>query len=139
MLFRSIADGPCDKLPAGPCGVRAWEQNGKAEAIPGTLKLFNAAKTAGVAVFFITGRSEASRMGTETNLRFVGYAGWTGLVMRPAGSSTKSAADYKAPERHKIEEQGFTIIANIGDQPSDLAGGFAAKSFLVPNPFYRIP
>ena len=35
--------------------------------------------------------------------------------------------------------QGFTIIANVGDQPSDLAGGYAERTFLVPNPFYRIP
>jgi hypothetical protein len=29
-------------------------------------------------------------------------------------------------------------IANVGDQPSDLAGGYAERTFLVPNPFYRI-
>jgi len=28
------------------------------------------------------------------------------------------------------------IIANIGDQESDLAGGFAEKTFKLPNPFY---
>jgi hypothetical protein len=30
------------------------------------------------------------------------------------------------------------IIANIGDQPSDLFGGHAEKMFLLPNPFYRV-
>jgi hypothetical protein len=59
--------------------------------------------------------------------------------MRPNGTSTQSAADYKAPERAKIASQGFTIIANVGDQPSDLAGGYAERTFLEPNPFYRIP
>jgi len=49
------------------------------------------------------------------------------------------AADYKAAERAKIEAQGYTIIANVGDQPSDLAGGHALRGFLLPNPFYRIP
>ena len=29
-------------------------------------------------------------------------------------------------------------IANVGDQPSDLAGGYAERTFLLPNPFYRI-
>jgi hypothetical protein len=29
----------------------------------------------------------------------------------------------------------YTIIANIGDQPSDLAGGFAERVFLLPDPF----
>ncbi|WP_264815995.1 hypothetical protein [Acidomonas methanolica] len=30
-------------------------------------------------------------------------------------------------------------MANIGDQPSDLAGGHAVRGFLLPNPFYRVP
>jgi hypothetical protein len=72
-------------------------------------------------------------------LRKVGYDDWSALIMRPAGTSTASAADYKAPERAKIAAQGFTIIANVGDQPSDLAGGNAERVYLVPNPFYRIP
>jgi hypothetical protein len=50
-----------------------------------------------------------------------------------------SAADFKAPQRAAIEGQGYTIIANIGDQPSDLAGGHAEQTFLLPDPFYRIP
>ena len=41
--------------------------------------------------------------------------------------------------RAKIAAQGFTIIANVGDQPSDLAGGCVERAFLLPNPFYRIP
>ena len=32
-----------------------------------------------------------------------------------------------------------TIVANIGDQPSDLAGGHSQQTFLLPDPFYRIP
>ena len=39
----------------------------------------------------------------------------------------------------QIEQQGYTIIANIGDQPSDLDGGFSEQTYLLPNPFYRIP
>lgn len=131
-------NGPCD-LPAGPCGVRTWELSAQAEAILPTLALFRAAKAKGVSVFFITGRPEAERDATETNLRKVGYDSWTALVMRPAGTSTRSAADFKAPERAKIAAQGFTIIANVGDQPSDLAGGYGERTFLVPNPFYRVP
>jgi predicted secreted acid phosphatase len=133
-----IADGPCT-LPAGPCGVRSWELNAQAEAIEPALALFRAAKVKGVSVFFITGRSEGERAATEANLHKAGYDGWAGLVMRPAGTSTRSAADFKAPERARISSQGFTIIANVGDQPSDLAGGFADRTFLVANPFYRIP
>lgn len=135
--FGYIGSGGCT-LPLGPCGMGAWVESARAEAIAPTLALYQAARAKGVTVFFITGRSESSRMATETNLRNVGYDSWGALVMRPTGSSTPSAADYKAPERAKIAAQGYTIIANIGDQPSDLAGGYAERTFLVPNPFYRI-
>jgi len=33
----------------------------------------------------------------------------------------------------------FTIIANIGDQRSDLDGGYSERTWRVPNPFYFIP
>ena len=39
----------------------------------------------------------------------------------------------------QIEQMGYTIIANVGDQPSDLIGGHAEKMFLLPDPFYRVP
>jgi acid phosphatase len=41
--------------------------------------------------------------------------------------------------RNEIEQGHYTIIANIGDQPSDLSGGHAERTFLLPDPFYRIP
>jgi hypothetical protein len=59
--------------------------------------------------------------------------------MVPEGMHYPSAADFKAPVRAAIEAAGYTIIANMGDQPSDLAGDHAEKAFLLPNPFYRIP
>jgi hypothetical protein len=44
------------------------------------------------------------------------------------------------PESQRSDEQqGYTIIANMGDQPSDLDGGLSERTFLLPNPFYRIP
>jgi predicted secreted acid phosphatase len=137
--YGRIPGGPCASLPAGPCGQTSWQSMGRDQVIVPTLALYKAAKAKGVSVFFITGRSEALRTPTEANLRSAGYDGWAAVVMRPAGSSTPSAADFKAPERAKIAAQGFTIIANIGDQPSDLAGGYSERTFLVPNPFYRIP
>jgi acid phosphatase len=104
-----------------------------------TLRLFKAARARGVAVFFITGRHEDERAATERNLRQAGYDGWAGLVLRPPGGPAASAAEFKGAERARLEAAGYTVIANVGDQPSDLAGGHAERTFLLPNPFYRIP
>ena len=136
--YGRFSTGPCD-LPVGPCGQANWFARAEAEAIQPTLALFNSAKLMGVAVFFISGRSETVREATEANLRKAGFEDWTALIMRARGTSTPFTADYKAPERAKIEARGFSIIANIGDQPSDLSGGKAERTFLLPNPFYRIP
>ena len=132
-----IVAGPCD-LPRGPCGLFTWIMMAKAEPIKPVLTLVEMARQRGVAVFFITGRPERMRAATEANLRAAGYA-WNGLILRPDDLTTKSAADFKAPERQKIEAQGYTIILNIGDQASDLDGGFAEKTYKLPNPFYLIP
>jgi acid phosphatase len=136
--FGYIAAGPCDALPAGPCGYTAWERSGRATAIPSTLAWFNAAKAAGVAVFFVTGRTEDKRYGTTRNLREAGYDGWTGLILKPQTLKVERAQDYKAPERAKIEAQGYRILASVGDQQSDLDGGYALRTFKLPNRFYFI-
>ena len=37
-----------------------------------------------------------------------------------------------------LAEAGYTIIATVGDQESDLEGGFAECRFKALNPFYFI-
>ncbi len=137
LIFRM--PGPCDQLPKGPCGLVAWQQMAQADGIAPTVRLAAEAQKMGVTLFFLTGRHEAVREATAENLRRAGYANWKELILRPDGAETRSAADYKAPQRARIEAEGYTIIANIGDQPSDLAGGHAERTFLLPDPFYRIP
>jgi predicted secreted acid phosphatase len=137
--FGRVIPGPCAHIPTGPCGWEAWDMLGKSTAINATLELYHHAISLNVAVFFITGRPENQRKATERNLRTVGYDTFAELIMPPNGSHFSSAADFKAPKRAAIEQAGFTIIANVGDQPSDLAGGHAEKTFLLPDPFYRIP
>jgi len=33
-------------------------------------------------------------------------------------------------------KEGYVIVANVGDQNSDLVGGYCRKFFKLPNPFY---
>jgi predicted secreted acid phosphatase len=46
---------------------------------------------------------------------------------------------YKSGTRAYIESQGYNIVADFGDQFSDLQGGFADKTFKMPNPNYYLP
>ncbi len=135
---RPIA-GPCDLALDGPCGWAAWDQLGRDPAIVPTLSVFEKARALKVTVFFITGRPEDQREATERNLLEAGYGGYETLYTVPNGARFSSATDFKTPIRAEIERVGYTIIANMGDQPSDLDGGHAERAFLMPNPFYRIP
>jgi acid phosphatase len=139
--FAYFRSGDCDLNALRACGQAAWEKSEAAPAIAPTLALFNAAKAHGIAVFFVTGRRENAEesAATEDNLRKAGYDGWAGIFMRPPESHEASIAIYKSTARAKIEAQGYHIIANVGDQQSDLALGHAERTFKLPNPFYYLP
>jgi acid phosphatase len=114
-----------------------WINQRKAKAIVPVQAVYENALRHEVAVFFITSRLESQRAATERNLRNVGYEVWEGASFR-ADEDQQSTRQYKTGARRKIEEAGFTIIANIGDQQSDLDGGHAERTFKLPNPFYMV-
>jgi hypothetical protein len=129
-----------------------WETSADAAtAIPGALRLFNEARAAGLAVFFITGRpgipdySAPSSSSDETgatarNLEAAGFHGWAGLQLRNGAERGMTTIDYKSEERRRITLKGYRIVLSVGDQWSDLLGEPQADvSFKLPNPFYFIP
>ncbi len=112
-----------------------WVAEGRAPAILSVQAVYETAIRAKVDVFFITGRKESDRPGTEKNLREVGYETWTKIFYRPK-DFTETTRAFKIDMRRKLMADGYVIIANIGDQDSDLAGGYAERYFKLPNPFY---
>jgi hypothetical protein len=148
--FGYIPYGACDLNAQSACGEHAWELSARAVAIEPTLELFNFAQTLKgkngepVDIYFITGRFEdpVERAATEWNLHKVGYDKWRQLFMRDASKSFKNVSVYKTWARTQIEADHI-IIANVGDQFSDLvgdqSGDHAERCFKVPNPFYFIP
>ncbi|WP_426442196.1 HAD family acid phosphatase [Bradyrhizobium genosp. P] len=137
--FGFIDAGACDALPNGPCGFTQWVMKGSARPIEPALKLFEAAKAKNVAVIFITGRKDSVRDATILNLDHAGFEGWSELRTRPNRDDVDTVEAYKSAERTKVEAKGYTIIANVGDQLSDVRGEPTGKCvFKVPNPFYFI-
>jgi predicted secreted acid phosphatase len=137
--FGRPVSGPCQPGIDAACGWAAWDLLGKDPAIAPTLELYRDAIAKKVTVFFITGRPESQRRATARNLKAAGYGKYEHLYLVPKGAHFDSAVDFKAPIRAQIEQDGYTIILNIGDQPSDLLGGHAERRFLLPDPFYRVP
>jgi predicted secreted acid phosphatase len=136
-------------------------------ATPGMVDLVTKAAREGYAVFFLTGRPATQEAATLGNLTSDGVGvdagypapttlknGEDGLFTKPAvadypdylkvacandpnGSCT--TIHYKSATRAHIESLGYDIVANFGDQYSDLKGGFADKTFKLPNPNYYLP
>jgi predicted secreted acid phosphatase len=110
-----------------------------APAIKPVLSLFKRARDLGVRVFFITGRVEAIRDGSIENLRSAGYTSKLEAIFQPNGYDRPSRIPFKSGARRKIQKRGFKILANVGDQQSDLKGGFSERTYKLPNPIYVTP
>lgn len=119
---------------------RDWVERAEAPAIEPVREVYRTARRAGVEVIFLTGRADPEeRAATLRNLERQGLGEFAALVMATAENRATPASQRKAAARAQLEAQGYTIIANVGDQASDLAGGHAERTFKVPNPFYLIP
>ena len=139
----------------------------KFPAVPGMVDLVKTAEREGYAVFFLTGRGAAQEQATLGNLTADGIGvdagypkpttlrdGEDGLFTKPAVADYPAylkkacAADpngscttihYKSATRAHIESLGYDIVANFGDQFSDLIGGHADRTVKLPNPTYYLP
>ena len=110
-----------------------------AKAIPASKHLFDFAKAHHVDVFFVTGRFDSEKVATIKNLNQEGFDGWKDIFFKPTHSKigSKALENYKVTARKQLEQKGYTILATVGDQESDLKGGYALKTFKLPNPFYK--
>lgn len=109
-----------------------------APAIKPMLHLYNTALKHRIKVFFVTGRTDLELAATKTNLSQAGYSNWSGIYVRPKEYKNDSIIPFKSQARAKIAKKGYIILASIGDQNSDILGGYAKKGFKLPNPFYYI-
>lgn len=110
-----------------------------AQPVKPVLNLYNEVTKKGVHIFFVTGRNKLLLAATRKNLINAGYKNWSGLFLRNNPKSPVSIIPFKTHARQHITQQGYTIIASIGDQYSDIIGGYAEKGFKLPNPYYFLP
>jgi hypothetical protein len=119
-------------------------------AVPHMVDLEHYAESQGYTVFFLTGRPITQHDGTVANLTNAGYDVKTdNLYLKDASGATQpwlapcaptcTTIQYKSLTRQHIESLGYKIVANFGDQFSDLSGGFADATFKIPNPMYFLP
>jgi predicted secreted acid phosphatase len=107
----------------------------------------------GYTIFYLTGRPESQRAGTVSNLVNDGYAAPDAahLFMRNKDASAPAylpcdatppyctTDQYKSMTRAHIESLGYQIVANFGDQFSDLSFDHEKRAIKLPNPMYFLP
>jgi predicted secreted acid phosphatase len=119
-----------------PAAWTAWVARGEAPPLEPVREIFQRARRLGVEAIFITGRRERDQAGTEKNLRAIGTGDYLRIFFM-GDDATETAEKFKTATRARLVSEGWILIANVGDQASDLAGGFAEKTFKLPAPFYR--
>jgi predicted secreted acid phosphatase len=113
-------------------------------------QLVSFAYSHGYSVFYITGRPQSQTAATIKDLTTAGYAAPQAghLFLKPATPPSYlhcanpvacTTIEYKSGTRKYISSQGYSIVADFGDQYSDLLGGDAGHQVKLPNPMYYIP
>ena len=123
-----------------PASWDSWVATAKGPALGPVREIYQTAIALDMHVFFLTGRKEKDRTATVRNLRAQGMGKFDRLILRPDSgtASQEKAVTFKTRVRRDLSEEGYTIIASFGDQRSDLEGGFAERTYKIPNPFYQI-
>ncbi|SDO11342.1 HAD family acid phosphatase [Actinacidiphila guanduensis] len=133
-----------------PASNQAYLDTKNMPAVFGMDTLTDWAAKQGITVFWITGRPESQRADTVRNLAASGFtpaADTAHLYLKNTATppsylacgATCTTIQYKSGTRAHIESLGYDIVGNFGDQYSDLSGGYADKSFKLPNPMYYLP
>lgn len=91
-----------------------------------------------VGVAFITYRCETARFVTLKNLFQQNFLHWKELVLfpQPCDYQKISAQKFKTDIRKQLTEQGYHIVGAIGDQWSDIEGGFVDLPIKLDNVDY---
>jgi acid phosphatase len=105
-------------------------------AFPAAKKFIAHARARKVAIAFITGAPQAVCNGRRKNLVAQGIKAPFTLACRPADDHHDSLVPFKTAARKALVKKGATIVLNVGDQKSDLAGGAARRTLKLPNPIY---
>lgn len=110
-----------------------------AEPIKPTLDFYLYCINKGIKVFFISARFATYLDTTKQALQNAGYIGFEDVFVLPKDVFRYSSEDFKnfkAERRSYIESLGYKVLISIGDQSSDLTGGYTLNTFQLPNYMY---
>ncbi|MDH6134166.1 putative secreted acid phosphatase [Kitasatospora sp. MAA4] len=96
------------------------------------VRLAQYAHSRGVAIIFVTARVDFIDPITRHSLSEAGYT-VDELRGRDFSDLFEPVQQFKTNERIMVENEGYTIIANVGNNWTDLDGGHAEQTFKLPD------
>jgi predicted secreted acid phosphatase len=119
-------------------GLATCVLQGTSKAIPAAKAFIKHARSEKVAIAFITGAPAQLCPARKKNLIAQGIPSAFTITCKPASYTTDSIVPYKSGVRKALVKKGATIVLDVGDQRSDLAGDTAKAFVLLANPIYAI-
>lgn len=107
--------------------------------IQATLDFYKFCLDKGLKVFFVSARIADSIDVTKLALKDAGYTQFEDVFVFPkeiANYNPDQFTNFKSERRAYIESLGFKILISVGDQPSDLIGGFTKYTCELTNYLY---
>jgi hypothetical protein len=135
VLYEEIADG---KIAFVDSTWGWWVRGLNSFALP-TKRLYDYVVERGFVIIFITGSDDNLQGYIAENLKRNGFDTYNEFICRPKEFYNSTAFEYKSYFRKKLtEEKGYNIVANAGDQYSDMGGGYSGMFIRIPNYVYYI-
>lgn len=118
--------------------VQDWVMGAKLPAIKQTKDFYDFLKSKNIKRIFLTSRNFDEYVATYKNLIDKGYNDFDTLIVRSKSDKDLGSQNFKTKERENLTKAGYEIIATVGDQWTDLNGGFSGIKIKVPNYLYEI-
>ncbi len=115
-----------------------WVMRAHSPVVPHVKRLYDFFVERGCKIILLTGRRNDEREATLRNLTAAGYKKVDLLITRNDDERKLTALEYKSKHRQELEEQGYNIVASVGDQYSDLEGGYTEYKVKIPNYTYLL-
>lgn len=131
-LYKKISFGHVPEI------FYTWIVESDTPAIPQTKFLYDYLVDRGFHIIFLSGRRHDEYDLTVENLKKQGFTTFDRVIVRSEKDARKTAHDFKVEQRKLLTQEGYNIVAMVGDQWSDVCGGYADYYVKLPNLMYTL-
>lgn len=115
-----------------------WVMQADTPLVPEIKRLYDYLIKRNFKIIFLTSRRYDEYDATIKNLKLHGFDIFERLIVRQPEEFKINIETYKSTHRKKLTEEGYRIVGTVGDQWSDLNGGYSGHKVKLPNYGYLL-